>query len=223
MTITLAAVYAPIGFQGGLTGALFREFAFTLAGAVFISGVVALTLSPMMSSQLLRQATDAQGWLSRAIDRGFERRPAHATTACSAARCARGRSVYTVWIVLSLLVVPMYMFSPSELAPNEDQGVVFGAIDVPANATLEQLTPYTGRGLPRSSRARPEFDHSFQITFPNGGFGGMLVKPWNERKRSIFPIQEELRRQARRASPACARRCSCPRRCRAPASSRSSS
>ena len=86
----------------------------------------------------------------------------------------------------------MYLFSPTELAPTEDQGVVFGAIDVPPNATLEQLTPYTEAGQPASSQSTPEFDHSFQITFPTGGFGGMLVKPWGERKRSIFPIQQEL-------------------------------
>jgi multidrug efflux pump len=189
MTITLAAVYAPIGFQGGLTGALFREFAFTLAGAVTISGVVALTLSPMMASQLLRPHSE-QRFLARKIDAVFDgiRRGYARALAFTLAR--RG-PVYAVWIVLSLLVVPMYMFSPGELAPNEDQGVVFGAIDVPANATLEQLTPYSEQVF-KTFASTPEFDHSFQITFPSGGFGGMIVKPWEERKRSIFPIQEEL-------------------------------
>jgi multidrug efflux pump len=189
MTITLAAVYAPIGFQSGLTGALFREFAFTLAGAVFISGVVALTLSPMMSSQLLKEH-GAQGVLARNIDRGFDALRRGYDRALGATLNARG-AVYLVWVVLSLLIVPMYMFSPTELAPNEDQGVVFGAIDVPANATLEQLTPYTGE-IFRIYKQTPEFDHSFQLTFPNQGFGGMLAKPWSERKRSIFPIQEDL-------------------------------
>ncbi len=189
MTITLAAVYAPIGLQGGLTGALFREFAFTLAGAVFISGIVALTLSPMMSSRLL-QANRSQGWLSRSIDGAFDRVRRGYTRALGATLRTRP-AVYTVWIVLSLLVVPMYMFSPKELAPNEDQGVMFGAIDVPANATLEQLTPYTEQ-VNRIFESVPEFDHSFQITFPGSGFGGVLVKPWEERKRSIFPIQGEL-------------------------------
>ncbi len=189
MTITLAAVYAPIGFQGGLTGALFREFAFTLAGAVFISGVVALTLSPMMSSKLLTSHRK-QGFMQRAIDVGFDRLRGAYTRALSATLRTRPM-VYTVWVVLSLLVVPMYMFSPKELAPNEDQGVMFGAIDVPANATLEQLTPYTAQ-VNRIFESEPEFDHSFQITFPASGFGGVLVKPWEERKRNIFPIQEEL-------------------------------
>ncbi len=189
MTITLAAVYAPIGFQGGLSGALFREFAFTLAGAVFISGVVALTLSPMMASRML-SADHSAGLLPRLIDRGFEfikRIYGQMLSGTLAARPA----VYIVWIGLTLLIVPMYVFSPQELAPNEDQGVVFGAIDVPANATLEQLTPYTEQ-ICSIFETTPEFDHSFQITFPSNGFGGMLVKPWDERKRTVFSIQEEL-------------------------------
>ena len=189
MTITLAAVYAPIGFQSGLTGALFREFAFTLAGAVFISGVVALTLSPMMSSRLLKPH-DAQGWLSRSIDRGFNWVRDTYDRVLGATLRTRG-VVYAVWIVLSILVVPMFMFSPSELAPNEDQGVVFGAVDVPPNATLEQLTPQTGE-IFRIFKETPEFSHSFQVTFPQQGFGGMIVKPWEERKRTIFPIQQEV-------------------------------
>lgn len=189
MTITLAAVYAPIGFQGGLTGALFREFAFTLAGAVFISGIVALTLSPMMSSKLLRPHSE-QGLLARLIDRGFERLRAAYGNVLGGTLKSRG-VVYFVWVALSVLVVPLYLLSPQELAPNEDQGVVFGAIDVPPNATLEQVLPYTTE-IGNTFQATPEFDHSFQITFPTGGFGGMLVKPWDERKRTIFPIQEEL-------------------------------
>jgi multidrug efflux pump len=188
MTITLAAVYTPIGFQGGLTGALFREFVFTLAGAVVISGVVALTLSPMMSSMLLRP--QQHGRLAAYIDRTFERvRTRYARML--ATTLANRPAVYGVWAVLSLLVVPMYMFSPKELAPTEDQGVVFGAIDVPANATMEQLTPFTEQVF-RAFKSTPEFSHSFQITFPNGGFGGMVVKPWDERGRDIFPIQQEV-------------------------------
>ncbi len=189
MTITLVAVYAPIGFQGGLTGALFREFAFTLAGAVLISGVVALTLSPMMASKLLK-AEQSQGLLARLIDRGFEffkRTYGRALAATLRARPA----VYIVWVTLTLLTVPMYMFAPGELAPNEDQGIVFGALDVPANATLEQITTYSEE-VGNVFKSTPEFESSFQITFPSGGFGGLLVKPWEERERSIFPIQEEV-------------------------------
>ncbi len=192
MTITLAAVYLPIGFQGGLTGALFREFAFTLAGAVFISGVVALTLSPMMSSRLLR-AEPHSGFLVRNIDRGFDFIKRTYGRALEWTLRTRG-AFYAAWVVLTLLIVPMYMFSPAELAPIEDQGVVFGAIEVPPNATLEQVVPYTEE-INRHFMSTPEFDHSFQITFPTGGFGGMLVKPWEERKRNIFPIQEEMQRK----------------------------
>jgi len=189
MTITLAAVYAPIGFQSGLTGALFREFAFTLAGAVFISGVVALTLSPMMSSKLL-PPHDQQSWLNRRIDRVFDAVRDGYARALAATLRARP-AVYTVWIALSLVVFPMYMFSPAELAPNEDQGVVYSALDLPANATLEQLLPYAEQ-IYDIYASIPEFDHSFQLTSPTQAFSGMLAKPWDERKRAIFPIQEEL-------------------------------
>jgi len=193
MTITLAAVYAPIGFQGGLSGALFREFAFTLAGAVFMSGVVALTLSPMMSSRLL-SAHHGQGWLPRAIDRGFDAVRRRYLRILDRSLHRRG-PVVVVWIVLSLLVVPMYMFSPPELAPIEDQGGMFTSFDVPPNGSLEQVTTYT-EAVEKIFRDVPEFDHSFQIVFPTGGFGGLLVKPWHERERSIFPIQAEVGQKA---------------------------
>ena len=189
MTITLAAVYAPIGFQGGLTGSLFREFAFTLAGAVFISGVVALTLSPMMASKLLR-AEHGHSMLGQLIERGFARIRRLYERMLSATLRARP-AVYSVWLVLTLLIAPLYLFSPSELAPNEDQGVVFGALDMPSNATLERLTPYIEQTF-SIFKETPEFDHSFQLTTPTMGFGGLVVKPWGERKRSIFEIQEEV-------------------------------
>jgi multidrug efflux pump len=189
MTITLTAVYAPIGFQGGITGALFREFAFTLAGAVFISGTVALTLSPMMSARLLREE-QAHGWLARHIDSTFEAIKRGYTRALDVTLSTRP-AVYAVWGTLSLLLIPMYMFAPKELAPNEDQGVIFTALDVPPNATLEQLTPYAAE-VNRIFQSQPEFLHSFQITFANAGFGGMITKPWGERTRSIFPMQAEV-------------------------------
>ncbi|MEY2935887.1 MAG: hypothetical protein RL033_6636, partial [Pseudomonadota bacterium] len=189
MTITLAAVYVPVGFQGGLTGALFREFAFTLAGAVFISGIVALTLSPMMASRMLR-ANHAPGRLRTLIDRAFDATRRGYMRALGGTLRMRG-AVYAVWGVLTLAIIPMYMFSPAELAPNEDQGVAFTALDVPANSTLEQLTPYTAQ-INEIFSSVPEFAQSFQITFPTGGFGGALMKPWGERERNIFPIQGEL-------------------------------
>jgi len=189
MTITLAAVYAPIGFQGGLTGSLFREFAFTLAGAVFISGFVALTLSPMMASRLLK-AEHSHGFLARLSDRAFDAIKSAYQRALAFTLGMRP-AVYAVWITLTLAVIPLYMFSPAELAPNEDQGAIFGAIDVPPNATLEQLAPYTAQ-VANLATTLPEFQQSFQLTFPTGGFGGVLMKPWDQRKRNIFAIQAEM-------------------------------
>ncbi len=189
MTVTLAAVYAPIGFQSGLTGSLFREFAFTLAGAVTISGIVALTLSPMMSSRLLRHP-DQAGRLAKRIDRGFERLKQSYGKLLQSSLRARGVA-YGAWILLTLLVVPMYVFSPKELAPNEDQGVLFSVLDVPPNATLEQLVPYTEQ-VEKHYEDVPEFHHSFQITTPSGGFSGLVVDPWDERERTIFQLQPEL-------------------------------
>ena len=186
MTITLAAVYVPIGIQGGLTGALFREFAFTLAGAVFISGVVALTLSPVMSSRLLRGERQHH-WFTRKVESTFDRLRTRYSTMLAATLSFRP-AVYAVWIGLSILLVPLYMFSPGELAPHEDQSFVFGAIDVPANATLEQVTTYSSQ-VAKTFGDTPEFMHSFQISFPTGGFGGIALKPWTERKRSVFPIR----------------------------------
>ncbi len=189
MTITLAAVYVPIGIQGGLTGALFREFAFTLAGAVFISGVVALTLSPVMSSRLLRGERQHH-WFTRKVESAFDRLRVRYASMLATTLNFRP-AVYAVWIGLSILLVPLYMFSPGELAPHEDQSFVFGAIDVPANATLEQVTTYSSQ-VGNIFAGTPEFMHSFQISFPTGGFGGIALKPWTERQRSVFPISNEL-------------------------------
>ena len=188
MTVTIAAVYVPIGFQGGLTGALFREFAFTLAGAVFISGIVALTLSPVMSARLM--STSKRGWFGERVDRAFERVRDRYVRALDSTFHSRG-IILGVWIVLSLLVIPLYLLSPKELAPNEDQGVVFTSLDVPANASLERVTASSDE-INRVFESEPELDHTFQVSYPNGGFGGMLARPWDDRKRTIFPIQEEL-------------------------------
>ena len=189
MTITLAAVYLPIGFQGGLTGALFREFAFTLAGAVLISGIVALTLSPMMGAKLLHRGDDERGFAGL-ISRGFDRLKAAYSRRLASTLQMRG-VVYTVWIVLALFTVPMYLFSAKELAPKEDQGVMFGIISTPPNATIEQASYYGERAF-EAFRATPEFEHSFQVVAPDFGFGGMIVKPWDERDRSIFEIEPEV-------------------------------
>jgi multidrug efflux pump len=189
MTIVLVAAYIPIGLQGGLTGALFREFAFTLAGAVLISGIVALTLSPVMSSRLLREER-RRGWLPDRIDRAFDATRRGYSRALGRALSARP-AIYLVWGALTLAIVPMYLFSPQELAPEEDQGAVFTALEVPANASLEQMVAYTSQ-VQEVFEADPDYDHSFQITFAESGFGGMIATPWSERERDIFAIRQNL-------------------------------
>lgn len=192
MTITLAAVYAPIGFQGGLTGSLFREFAFTLAGAVTISGVVALTLSPMMSAKLLKPGIEEHGLAGR-IARGFVRLRAAYGRRLDATLAARP-AVYTVWVVISLLSVPMFTMSAKELAPNEDQGVIFGIVDASANSTLDQTSAFTAAAN-KVFLSVPETDFTFQVTQPTSGFSGMVTKPWDQRKRSVFAIMPEVQQK----------------------------
>lgn len=189
MTVTLAAVYLPIGLQGGLTGSLFREFAFTLAGAVTISGVVALTLSPMMARYLLKEGDQHRGF-SGLVNRTFQKIRRIYGRLLNGTLNARP-AVYIVWIFVSLLSIPMFMMSPGELAPNEDQGVIFGILNTPANATLEQVSHYSAIANEQFMSVE-ETDFSFQITFPTAGFGGMVVRPWDERERTIFEILPEV-------------------------------
>src|SRR5262250_3161690 len=188
MTITLAAVYAPIGIQGGLTGALFREFAFTLAGAVIVSGIVALTLSPMMGSKLLREGDTERGFAGM-INRHFERVRGLYTRTLSGTLRYRP-VVLTLWAIVAVLMIPFYMFSQHELAPAEDQGVVFGVIQSSANATLDQVNLFT-KEIYDVYRSFPESDSIFQITSPSGGFGGMVTKPWSQRKKTTQQLLVE--------------------------------
>ena len=188
MTITLAAVYAPIGIQGGLTGSLFREFAFTLAGAVIVSGVVALTLSPMMGSKLLR-AGDPERGFSGWINRRFETvRRIYSRALASTLRYRP--VVLTLWIIVAVLMVPFYMFSQRELAPAEDQGFFFGFVQAAPNATLEQTKLFTDQ-IYDVYKAMPESASIFQITLPNGGFGGMVTKPWSQRTKTTQQLLME--------------------------------
>jgi multidrug efflux pump len=181
MTITLAAVYAPIGIQGGLTGALFREFAFTLAGAVIVSGIVALTLSPMMGSKLLRAGASERGFAGW-INRRFE--TVRALYSRTLANTLQYRPVVlVVWALVALLVVPFYMFSQRELAPAEDQGVVFGVVQASPNSTLDQTKLFSSQ-IYDVYHSFPESESVFQITDPNGGFGGIVTKPWSQRTKT---------------------------------------
>ena len=189
MTITLAAVYMPIGFQGGLTGALFREFAFTLAGAVTISGIVALTLSPMMSAKLLKPGMEEHGFAGR-IARDFKRLRNTYGRMLDTTLGARPL-VYLVWLVLSLCAIPMFSMSARELAPKEDQGVIFGIVDAAANSTLDQTSLYSAAAN-KIFMDIPETEFTFQLTRPSSGFGGMVTKTWDKRKRTVFEILPEL-------------------------------
>jgi multidrug efflux pump len=189
MTITLAAVYAPIGLQGGLTGSLFREFAFTLAGAVTISGIVALTLSPMMSSRLLKAGHDDHGF-ARLVNNTFERIKRGYGRLLDVALSSRPY-VYTVWIIVGALGFVMISMAPAELAPAEDQGVIFGIVDASANATLDQTSRFAG-AIYKAYASVPETNFVFQITQANSAIAGMVTKPWDERKRNIFQILPEV-------------------------------
>ncbi len=194
MTVVLVAVYIPIGFQGGLTGALFTEFAFTLAGAVTVSGIIALTLSPMMTSRIFR-AEQESGRFVRFIDRQFGRlRGGYQRVLASTLE------TWLVFVVMGLLLlggtIYLYMTSKSELSPQEDQGIVLAQLLGPPNATPQQMSTYAQQVFEISHRL-PEYDQLFQITgvpVVNQGIGGVLFKPWNERKRNALELQQELQK-----------------------------
>ncbi len=195
MTVVLIAVYVPIGFQGGLTGALFTEFAFSLAGAVAVSGIVALTLSPMMCATFFRSGQDS-GRFARAIDRNFDRfRERYHRTL---------HSLLDTWPVLIvmgcllfLLLLVCFKFTKSELAPEEDQGVVVAKINGPPNATAQQMLTYADQMF-QIARQEPEFSQIFQITgvpTVNQGIAGVLFKPWDQRTRNAHELQLDLQQK----------------------------
>jgi len=192
MTIVLIAAYVPIGFQGGLTGALFTQFAFTLAGAVTISGIIALTLSPMMCSKIFRSDAE-ENRFTHFLDRQFARvRNAYKRA------LTRWLETWQVLVALGALMlfgaVFLAMNSQSELAPQEDQGNVLSQTFGPPNATIEQMETYQEQVF-QTMRALPEYDATFQIIGQgsvNQGFGGVLLKPWNQRKRSSTELQQYL-------------------------------
>ncbi len=191
MTITLASVYTPVALQGGLTGSLFREFAFTLAGAVCISGIVALTLSPMMGSKLLRAGDTEKGRRFEKLRAFYER--------LLAGTLQYRPVVLTLWAIVVLLIFPFYMLSQKELAPPEDQGFLFGIIQAAANSTIDQTRIYA-KQLENIFDATPEHDSSFQVIFPTGGFGGMVTKPYDQRKRTVPQILLETSAKAAKLS-----------------------
>jgi multidrug efflux pump len=189
MTLTLAAVYAPIGFLGGVTGTLFREFAFTLAGAVIISGVVAVTLSPMMCSLLLSREM-LHGRFVRVIDSGFSRLADWYGRRLERSLDYRPVTALFGAAILASLVF-MYSNTKSELAPEEDQGVLFALTKAPQYSNLDYSDSYDGK-LDRALKSFPETFLRFIVNGrfgPNQGIAGVILKPWGERARSAQQLK----------------------------------
>jgi multidrug efflux pump len=192
MTITLAAVYAPIGFTQGLTGTLFREFAFTLAGAVVISGIVAVTLSPMMSSKLLKPHGENKGF-SGFVDRVFT-----AIEHWYARRLAGSLEYRWVTFLVAVLILGttafMFTKTPSELAPEEDQGAFLGLVNVPHYATPDYTQRFAG-GFTRAGETIPEVSDTFLIVGIDGGgsgFVGFKLKEWSERHKKAAATKQDI-------------------------------
>ncbi len=189
MTLTLAAVYAPIAFVGGLTGALFSEFALTLAGAVLVSGVVALTLSPMMASRFL-ETQDEQGRLANWLDDAFHALNTRYQRLLAACLANRGAVLlFSGGILLSLPL--LFLVSQSELAPEEDTGSIYVAGSPPSYANLDYVTVFLDQVVD-IWKGIPEIFSSWQLAEPDNNFGGLTLVPWSERSRSQQEVQQEL-------------------------------
>ncbi len=194
MTVVLVAVYLPIGFQGGLTGALFTEFAFTLVGAVTVSAVIALTLSPMLSSRFLPPHTaDRSGWEARLvdfIDRRFAWLHSHYQR-----RLHNGLNFQPVTLLFAAIVLGsiyfLYAGATSELAPPEDQGVLIAVSHAAPNATLQQRLMYDAQ-IDKIFTQFPETDHVFQLDVAGQNIGGMVLKPWDQRTRTTNQLQPQV-------------------------------
>lgn len=189
MTITLAAVYTPIAFQGGLTGALFREFSLALAGAVVISGIVALTLSPMMAGKLTKEQSEPTR-LKQRVNAFLDWLKNTYVAILKVLLASRGPVLAGAAFFLVFLPV-IIMFSGGELAPREDQGIVFGIVQADPQSTIDQTMIYTNE-IQEVFQSTPEYNKSFQVTNPTGGFSGILLKPFSERKRSAEQISQDL-------------------------------
>lgn len=187
-TLVLVAVFLPIAFQGGLTGSLFQEFALTLSGAVIVSSIVALTLSPMLSSKVI--TSGQHKGLAKLINDGFTRlRQIYG--AVLGLSLQNRWVIYGAWILLTLFCIPMFLISSKELAPKEDEGVIFGIVDAPANQVIDENVRYTDRANDIFFSA-PETRYTFQLTNPSGGFSGMVLAPWGERERTAFEILPDM-------------------------------
>jgi multidrug efflux pump len=189
MTITLATVYAPIAFQGGLTGSLFLEFAITLAAAVVVSGLVALTLSPVMSSRFVHPSGQ-EGRLTALVNRGFDsvrRGYARVLEGAFGARWA----IVVVAMLVTVGAWPLYQYSRQELAPVEDQSHISLFFESAPDSTLAQSNREHLQVV-SALRAFPETDFTWSLTANWGGFGGVVAKNWKERERSTEQMFGEV-------------------------------
>jgi multidrug efflux pump len=189
MTITLAAVYAPIGFLSGLTGVLFKEFAFTLAIAVIVSGFVAVTLSPIMSAYTIEEGGH-EGRYTRFVNATLDRLAVVYGRALDTVLHLRA-PVLVFGAFFGVLAVPLYSFSGKELAPVEDEGFIFLIVNSAPDSSLSYTTAHMNQ-VHKVGTALPEFEAMFEIVFPSNGFGGFLFKNWHERQRSAQEIQPEV-------------------------------
>ncbi len=193
MTITLAAVYAPIGLAQGLTGALFREFAVTLAGAVVISGFIAVTLSPMLAARVLRPHEEGTSRFQRIVDRSFERVSAWYGRRVSSTLRYRPLTL-TIVAALSATLVFLFLNTSSELAPEEDIGFMFSIVNAPAYATSDYTEMFV-KEVTKATRSTPEINVRFSVVGFGGtnvAFAGFGLVPWSERERSQAAIQAEV-------------------------------
>ena len=196
MTVVLLAVYIPIGFQGGLTGALFTEFVFTLTGAVTVSAVIALTLSPMMCSRLLKShRADREDWEGRLvhyIDDRFERlRSWYQNRLERSLNFAPVTAVFVVIVLISIAL--LYRSAKSELAPQEDQGFLVAQTVSAPDATLQQKLLYDAQAY-RFLETEKGIDTVFQFEAPNVSFTGLVLKPITQRP-GANALQADLQRK----------------------------
>jgi multidrug efflux pump len=202
MTVVLVAAYAPIAFQTGLTGALFTQFAFTLVGAITVSAIIALTLSPMMCSRIFRPEQEENRFVVL-VDRGFSRLRSGYQRMLSS--WLETWQVLIVLLMLILAALPyLFMTSASELAPQEDQGFVGYQLIGPPDATFTQMERYSQQAL-EAGKTLPEYQGAFQIIGApsvSQGIGGIVFKPWNERSRSADELQQVLQKKWNRIAGA---------------------
>ncbi len=189
MTITLATVYTPIAFQGGLTGSLFLEFAITLAAAVVVSGLVALTLSPVMSSRFVHESGH-ETRLTKIVNRLFESVRRFYARVLDGALDMRA-AIVGVAVLVTLAVIPLYLFSRQELAPVEDQSHISLFFEAAPDSTLAQSNRDHLKVV-EAVRAFPETEFTWSLTAPNFGFGGIVAKDWERRSRSTEQMFGEV-------------------------------